>query len=317
MDPAELMGDKGQLLMSATITRRRVLRLTLTGTAALASVAVAMSGPLLVPTFAGPSTGRPTPTVLVGVRAGTIPAGGGATAVPVLVQLLDVATGQVRASQVPQLLQDGTTSVLEVNESIDGCAVLADGTLVLAITPVTGTKHATEPARLTRLSQTTATTVSLSGLKQQEQLSNMAATLAGTLLGLVEKRNGTPPMRLVTIDPQTGSVTDYARVHLPGSSRFTTLTQCPDGRLYSTTVDKNGETSLVQLDTGATQLLTFNGAAWNNGLASLACSPDNQLFALGAPRYQTPNAVYTIDLNSGAMSWAGTFDAAKFANAHL
>jgi hypothetical protein len=299
--------------MNPSFTRRQVLRLALNGSAMVASCAVAASGRFALAIFAG----APTSTVLLGLRGGNIPAGGPANAVPLVAQSMDFVTGQIQLKPVPQVLQDGTTPVLSVNDAITGFTVLIDGTLVLVTTPITGSKHASDPSRLTRLIQTTAVAVSVSGLNRQQQLASVVATTSGPVLGLVQNRNGTSPVRLVAIDPQTGALTEYANLHLPSAQRFTTLAQCPDGQVYSTAVGRDGHTTLVRLDTGEIRALTFDGLAWNNGLANLVCSPSNELLALGAPRYKTPNALYSVDPSSGVMSWVRDFDVGRLTVAHI
>jgi hypothetical protein len=103
---------------------------------------------------------------------------------------------------------------------------------------------------------------------------------------------------------------------VPGGLRFTALALCPDGTPYAASVDSRGETSLIQLDTGHSQILTSGGDVWNNGLASLVCSGTDQLIGLGAPRYQTPNALYVIDPSTGVMTKVRDFDTATLALVH-
>jgi len=69
-------------------------------------------------------------------------------------------------------------------------------------------------------------------------------------------------------------------------------------------VDRRGETNLVRLSSRGPQAttlatLTLNGNVWDNGLQSLVLG---QLLAFGAPRYETPNRLYSIAPVSGAMS---------------
>jgi hypothetical protein len=296
----------------STTTRRHVLRLGLVGTVTLASSAVA-SGPFALSILAGP----PSPPQLLGVQRGKIPPGSAPNAVPLAVLSMDLATGRVQTIPVAQFLQDGTTPVFSVNETFTAWTALADGSLLVAITPVTANKDGSQTTRLARLRPADAKAMPSRGLNRQEQLSGLVVTGAGTLLGLAYKRNGTPSARLVTIDPQTSAVAEYAQVHVPTDRRFTTLAQCPDGRLYSTGVGNAGDTYLVQLDTGKSQLVTLNGEVWNSCFASVTCTPDNQLLALGAPRYKTPNAVYRLDATSGALSPVRDFDVARLTVAQV
>jgi hypothetical protein len=230
---------------------------------------------------------------------------------------MDLASGGIQSQPVPQFLQDGITPLFTVADSITGCCVLSDGTLLVAITPVLAGTRAGDPTRLVRISGSTATAVTISGLKRLEQLSSLTATNTGAVLALGYKKNGTPPARVISVDPQTGAATDYAGVRLPGNLTFRTLTLCPNGVLYATAVARTGDTSLIQLTTNQTQVLTSSGVVWNNGLASLVCAATDQLVALGAPRYKTPNALYAVDPNSGTMNRIRDFNVDQMTLAHM
>jgi hypothetical protein len=298
-------------------TRRQALRLLVAGSVALGSCAFAASGSLNDAFLAGEpvaaqSAGSSTPTRLLGCGPGSIPAGGPATGVPVEVVSMDLDTGQVQSVSVPQVFGDGTP-VLGLDTTLTACSVLSDGAIVLALAPVDGTTHVPPPPRLIRLGQTSATSAVLAGLRLQEQVLALGVGPANTLLGLIQHRHGKSPARLVTIDPQAGTTATFGRVHVPGGARFTALALCPDGTPYATSVDSRGETSLVQLNTGRSQILTSDGDVWNNGLASLVCSGTHQLIGLGAPRYETPNSLYLIDPSTGLMTKVREFDTATLA----
>jgi hypothetical protein len=299
--------------MITNLTRRHVLKLALNGSVMVAACAVAASGHFAQAT----SAGAPASATLLGVRAGNVPAGGPASAIPLEAAIMDLASGGIQSQSLPQVLQDGVTPLFTVTDSITGCCVLSDGTLVVAVTPVSASKRASDPTRLVRISGSTATGATISGLKQLEQLSSLTATNTGSILALGYKKNGTPPARVVSVDPQTGAATDYAGVHLPGNVTFRTLTLCPNGVLYATAVARTGDTSLIQLSGNQTQLLTSGGVVWNNGLASLVCAATDQLVALGAPRYKTPNALYGVVTSSGAMTRIRDFNVDAMTLAHM
>ena len=314
--------------MNRRLTRRRFMQLALAGSAVTVSASVtriifAQSASLtLIGVRAGPVPSSTTDVPEVDtteVESATGGPGTASVAVGVLLQSFNLATGQVQTLQAPQSLQDGQAPVLRSNEAVTGCTVLADGTVVLAITPVSGSTNERDPTRLTRLS-TPATTVPISGLKKDEKLGDLVATTDGRLLGLVAKRNGTPPVRLVAIDPLTGTMRVVDTVNLPGKWPFKTLAQSSDGQLYTAAVGWQGEAHLVQVGSGRNQtitpVLTVDGTVWNNGLESLVYSPAGQFLAFGALRYETPNALYTVDVGSGAMSKLYDFDVSRVAIAH-
>lgn len=224
-------------------------------------------------------------------------------------------TNGVVLNQSPNQSPNQVRPLVETNETLSGFTCLSDGTLVVAATPVTtGRKQATS-TRITFLS-TPVKTLIISGLKQNQQLGSLLGTNDGRLIGLVNKKNGTPPITLVDIDLQTGEISTISKVKFPNDERASNLAQCPDGKLYTSLVGLNGDTTLVQLDSNQKTpirlaQLKLNGKAWNNGLQSLVCSATGQLLAFGAQRYETPNAVYSIDKNSGNMTRLQDFDAAQ------
>ena len=212
------------------------------------------------------------------------------------------------------------TPLVETNETLSGFTSLSDGTLVVAATPVSTGRKETRSTRITFLS-TPIRTLIISGLRQNQQLGSLLGTNDGRLIGLVGKKNGTPPITLVDINVQTGEISSISKIKFPKDERVSNLAQCPDGKLYTSLVGLNGETTLVQLDSNQKSpirlaQLKINGQVWNNGLQSLVCSGAGQLLGFGALRYETPNAVYSIDKNSGNMTRLQNFDAAQITLAH-
>ncbi|MEH2275071.1 MAG: hypothetical protein V7K40_09880 [Nostoc sp.] len=210
---------------------------------------------------------------------------------------------------------DSVKPLVEANETLSGFTSLSDGTLVVAVTPVSASRREKTPTRITFLS-TPVKTLTVSGLKQTQQLGSLVGTNDGRLIGLVNKKNGTPPIKLVDIDLETGEISVISKVKLPNDERVSNLAESPDGKLYTSLVGPGGETTLVQLDSNQKNpirlaQLKLNGKAWNNGLQSLVCSATGQLIAFGALRYETPNVVYSVDKNSGNMTRLQDFDAAQ------
>jgi hypothetical protein len=216
-----------------------------------------------------------------------------------------------------EVIADKTTPLLEPNEILSGFTSLSDGTLVVAITPVTTSRKQAALTRITFLG-TPVKTLIVSGLKQNQQLGSLLGTIDGRLIGLVGKKNGTPPIALVDINLQTGEISSISKVKFPNDERASNLAECPDGKLYTSLVGFNGDTTLVQLDSNQKRpirlgQLNVNGKAWNNGLQSLVCSATGQLLAFGAMRYETPNAVYSLDKNTGNMTRLQDFDVTQVA----
>lgn len=230
---------------------------------------------------------------------------------PVGLVLQSLITGKA------QILTNKSTPLVESNETLSGFTSLSDGTLVVAITPVSTSRKQATPTRITFLS-TPVKTLIVSGLEENQQLGSLLGTNDGRLIGLVGKNNGTPPIRLVDINLQTGEISFINKVKFPENERVSNLAECPDGKLYTSLVESDGDTFLVQLDSNQKKpirlgQLQVNGQAWNNGLQSLVCSGTGQLLALGALRYQTPNTMYSVDKNSGNMTRLQDFDVTQIA----
>lgn len=200
--------------------------------------------------------------------------------------------------------------ILEFGEQITGFAVLKDGTQVVATTSTTDNR-ADQPTRLLVLGASPKT-VTISGLKKQETIIDLFTRINGSLGALVGKRNGTPPMSIVSINSQTGQITDEEK--LSENVRVTTVAECPDGNLYGINVDRQGTTSLLQINSkNQTTPLTFNAQPWNSGFSGLVCSSSNELFALGARRYESPKYLHTINKSTGVITRIKDFDVARIA----
>ncbi|MEH1821678.1 MAG: hypothetical protein V7L31_21790 [Nostoc sp.] len=231
---------------------------------------------------------------------------------PVGLVLRSLITGKA------QVIADNSTPLLEPNEILSGFTSLRDGTLVVAITPVTTSRRKATPTRLTILDGASVKTLRVSGLNENQQLGSLLGTNDGRLIGLIGHKNGTPPITLVNIDLQTGAISPLSQITIPNDERVSNLAECPDGKFYTSLLGLHGETSLVQLDSNQKRpivlaQLKVNGQVWNNGLQNLVCSGTGQLLAFGAMRYETPNAVYSIDKKSGNMTRLENFDVTQIA----
>ncbi|WP_143755489.1 hypothetical protein [Gloeocapsopsis sp. IPPAS B-1203] len=217
----------------------------------------------------------------------------------IVVQSLNVATGEI---------QDIATTSFEAGEQLSGFTNLSDGTFVLAISPVSGGRRERNATRLAFVGGASARPpVTVTGLNRQQKIDSLLAANDGSLLALASRRNSRPPVALVSISPDTGQVISTNRINLPQTDRFSTLAQCPNGTIYSIVTSRTGETSLVQLSLAQGRpivgsQLKFDSTAWNSGLFDLACSPAEQLVALGAPRYDPLNKLYSLNPSNGEMN---------------
>lgn len=306
--------------MNLKLTRRQF------GQAAIATTATAALGAIINKT----SAQTPSPaTVILGVSPGSITSNNGSATSQVestddtnntrlttgtkaasstrtiVVQSFNVGSGSVTTILT-------TTPILESAEQISGFAALKDGTFAVAATSLDTSQKAAQLTRLIILSQSAPPkSLTVSGLQKQEALVNLLNRKDGSLAGVVATTNGTSPVSIVTINPQTGEIT--VQRNLPENLRVNTLAECQDGNLYAIAVDRTGETSIVQIDNkGQTIPLRFNDQPWNSGFSGLVCSASNELFALGARRYESPKYIHSINKNTGVMTRIPIgFDVAK------
>ena len=230
-------------------------------------------------------------------------------------QSLDVGTGQVQ-NLTTQALERIDTSIVEIGERISDLTSLADGTIVGVINTISSSNKGASPTRLTFLGNS-PTTVTVSGLNRNEVLENVLVLNDGSAIGLVARRRGGQRVDIVNIDLKTGEISNNNDFVLPANVRYSNLTQCPDGKIYTTSVGREGDTYLVLLDAGqrrpitVAQLRIKNGSVWNNGLFSLTCSSAGELLALGAFWHETTKSVYSVDAKTGEMTRRSAFNATR------
>ncbi len=231
------------------------------------------------------------------------------TPLPILLARPNTKVGQVSVESLnltSGLFEDVATSTLVSGETLFGFTALADGTSVLAIGATRGGKKENVSTRLVFLGADSKT-LTVSGLKKRYRLESLLSTKDGSLYALAIKNNSTPPVELVAIDPSTGTVSLVNKIKLPADQRYINLFQSPDGKIFTTAVDKDGYTSLVELELVKSQPTTvaqfkLKDRLWNSGFSSLAFSAAGQLFALGKPRYAALNNLYVVNPSDGNMT---------------
>jgi hypothetical protein len=206
---------------------------------------------------------------------------------------------------------------LQPYKQVSGLASLSGGILAIATNPIDVQKK-NNPTRITVTQGSSVKTLEVLGLKKQDMLESLTGTNNDQLFGLVVKSNGKGDARLVEIDINTGQIDYTEKVKLPGNERFSTLSQCSDGTMYTTSVAQSGLTTLVQLDLNqkkpiALAKLSLDGNPWISGLRSLACSDAGQIFALGGGRYEILNSLLLVDAKTGNISRLREFQAVSIA----
>lgn len=273
--------------MNQRITRRRFAQM------AIASTTVAGLGYFANKTFAQ------NQLTLYGARPDS-------KAGSVFLQSLNLVTNTV---------EDLTTTPLNIGEKLIAFTSLADGTLVLAIGAARTGKKENAPTRLVFLGKSPKT-VTLSGLKKQEGLESLQGANDGSLIGLVNRKNNQSAVKLVNINTSNGEITLNNKIKLTATKRFSELAQVSNSTIYTIDVGQEGEVTLVSLDLGQDKViqrsqLKFNNEVWNSGLNDLVGYSADQIFALGAPRYESPNNLYTVDASTGNMTLIREFDVTK------
>jgi len=258
--------------MSLMITRRRF------GQLAIGSTAVAAIGYLANKTFA-----QTTDLLLYGLRVDSE----GKLAVETLNPVSEV---------IQDVSQNLTSKIDPLNpgDQVTGFTSLWDGTLVVCITPASdkGNKKQKDAEAPYLRYLGTSTKITISGLKdKKETIVDIVGTQDGKLLGLVAKRNGRPPIRIVSIG-RDGKISKEDKV--PGRQRVTNLAESSDGTIYTATVDDDGKPTVDE------KKLTSDKKNLNNGLNSLVGDSSNKslFYVLAADRYETTRSVLRVNVSS-------------------
>ena len=261
---------------------------------------------------------------------------------PVVIQSYNVSTGQTSTVTTTQ-------PILEKGELVSGFAVSKSGELVVSTSPIAAEKNSSN--RLVTLKGSSVETKEVSGVAKDESL-DLIELPDGSISGVVKKEDGTGSRRIVDVDSESGAVqkkntptkvpitgkleTSSSRTiakseantqvlgaeatptveipnELPSDKEYKNVVVCDDGNRYAFLTDFQGDTSLVNITTGKTVPVTFEGAVWNNGFSGLVCAPDNKLYALGGRRYETPKFLHQLDKETGNLKRLAPFDVATIA----
>lgn len=251
---------------------------------------------------------------------------------PVVIQSFNVSNGQTKTVTTTQ-------AILGKGEFVSGFAVSNTGTLVVATSSIAAKKNSS--SRLITLKDNSVETKEVSGVAKNESL-DLIELPDGSIGGVVKNENGTGSREIVDVEPESGavkkkttptklpiqgsletssSITSVAKPEtdtqaleipseLPSDKEYNNVVVCPDGNRYAFLTDFQGDTSLVNITTGKTVKVTFEGKVWNNGFSGLVCAKNNELYALGGRRYETPKFMHFVDKETGSLKRLGPFDVA-------
>jgi hypothetical protein len=202
----------------------------------------------------------------------------------------------------------------EPNERITGLTALSNGTFVIVITALT--KHGNY-SKLLFFDNQSSKSKKISGFKKSNcTIENLLATKDDKLIGIVSLNGGTPPFEMIIINPKNGKVSSGSDLCLPEllpDRRFSNLALSPDGKIYATTLAREGITTLVQLDLDNRSMITGKGnivtlsplmsdeQPLQNDLLSLTFSPTGEVYALANPKNEGTNSLFSVDIETGEM----------------
>ncbi len=260
---------------------------------------------------------------------------------PVVIQSFNVSNGQTKTVRTTQ-------PILERGEFVSGFAVSKTGTLVVATSAIAAEKNIS--SRLITVKDNSVETKEVSGVAKDESL-DLIELPDGSIGGIVKNENGTGSREIVDVETESGSVKKKTapiklpsegkletsgnstsviseaetqvlqaekapieiKSELPSDKEYNNVVVCADGNRYAFLTDFQGDTSLVNITTGKTTPITFEGAVWNNGFSGLVCAKNNELYALGGRRYETPKFLHFVDKETGNLKRLGAFDVATIA----
>ncbi|WP_315784933.1 hypothetical protein [Fischerella sp. JS2] len=200
----------------------------------------------------------------------------------------------------------------EPNERITGLTALSNGTFVIVTTALTKQGNY---SKLLFLDNQSSKSKKISGFKKSNcTIENLLATKDDKLIGIASLNGGTPPFEMVIINPENGKVSSGSDLSLPEllpDRRFSNLALSPDGRIYATTLGREGITRLVQLDLDNRSMLSgkgnivtlsplmFEEQPLRNDLLSLTFSPSGEVYALADPKHEGTNSLFSVDIETG------------------
>ncbi len=259
---------------------------------------------------------------------------------PVVITSFNVSNGQTKTVKK-------TKPILGRGEQLSGFAVSKKGALIVATTATASDKNISN--RLLSINGDSVETKEVSGIAKDESL-ELIKLPDGSIAGVVKNKNGTGSRKIVDVDSESGVVkkrTAPTKVpkkqtqtpgnnttavkpgantqveaevpsieipsELPADKEYQNVVICADGNRYAFLTDFQGDTSFVNITTGKTIPVTFEGGVWNNGFSGLVCADNNELYALGGRRYETPKFLHLVDKATGSLKRLGAFDVATIA----
>ncbi|MBR8833094.1 MAG: hypothetical protein DSM106950_03365 [Stigonema ocellatum SAG 48.90 = DSM 106950] len=206
----------------------------------------------------------------------------------------------------------------EPEEVITGFDSLFNGTLVKTSVLRSNDGNVTRLIFTDPQSSQTINTLIVSGFSTDNStVESLLVTPENNFIGIISLNEGTPPFDLATIDGTTGKVTSSTASGLPQlepDKRYGNLAQAPDATIYATTLGREGATTLVRVNLSDNSInpvvqLSFNDQSLSNDLLSLTVSSSGQVYALANPNHEAINSLFTVDVNTGVLTFVRQLDA--------
>lgn len=152
----------------------------------------------------------------------------------------------------------------------------------------------------------------IAGLSSAYAITSVQVPPSGPPLALVARYTDTPPFWLANVDLKSGQV-KILDVPLNPKTHYSHLARCPDGSVYSVSMDPEWKIQLVRLDVDQHAVtpigqLQLNGQSLRVGLSALACAPSGQLYALADPSHAGMNSLFRVEIATGTLTWVQKFD---------
>lgn len=251
----------------------------------------------------------------------------------VVIQTLDSLTGKLLSTLevASNLVTNQRTSTEttpkalynQTYERITDATTLTDGRLVISAFVSTQKGNYNKIVIFDAKNYSYQQGLKISGFRTNNAtIESVMAMKDNRLLSIISLGEGVPPFYFAVIDSKTGKITTGTELGLPDLSpdeRFSNLAQAPDGKIYATNIDREGNTNIVQIDLKNRSLLTgkakivpyvqlrLEKKALRNDLLSMGFSSTGQLYALAAPHGEKTKSLYTIDLKTGELQYLTRF----------
>ncbi|MBU7587108.1 MAG: hypothetical protein KAF91_30385 [Nostoc sp. TH1S01] len=251
----------------------------------------------------------------------------------IVIQTLDLLSGKLLstlevASKLVTNLRTSTESspkalYSQTYERITDATTLTDGRLVISSVTSTQKGNYNKIVIFDAKTNSYQEGIKVSGFRSNNAtIESVMAMKDNRLLSIISFGEGVPPFYFAVIDSTTGKISAGTELALPDLSpdeRFSNLAQAPDGKIYATNIDREGNTNIVQIDLKNRSLLTgkakivpyvqlrLEKEALRNDLLSMAFSSSGQLYALAAPNGEKTKSLYTIDMKTGELQYLTEF----------